>query len=179
MIEWSNNTGSHVVGPRAFHSGERSLADIPLDRLCGPGVVADISDAVADYGLYTPEMITERVEVREGDILVVNTGYHRYAWDEPDVPNPDAQGGIENKEFGYYVRHPGPSPDFFPWALDHRALRLKAAETYRSLSELVNEAVQLTLAEDAEDLAAFEERASEPNLPFESVVRDLKRRGKI
>lgn len=61
----------------------------------------------------------------------------------------------------------------------HRALKLKAAETDRSLSELVNEAVQLTLAEDAEDLAAFEERASEPNLPFESVVRDLKRRGKI
>ena len=61
----------------------------------------------------------------------------------------------------------------------HRALRLKAAETDRSLSELVNEAVQLALAEDAEDLAAFEERASEPNLPFESVVRDLKRRGKI
>lgn len=61
----------------------------------------------------------------------------------------------------------------------HRALRLKAAETDRSLSELVNEAVKLTLAEDAEDLAAFEERASEPNLPFESVVKDLKRRGKI
>ena len=61
----------------------------------------------------------------------------------------------------------------------HRALRLKAAETDCSLSELVNEAVKLTLAEDAEDLTAFEERASEPDLPFESVVRDLKRRGKI
>ena len=61
----------------------------------------------------------------------------------------------------------------------HRALRVKAAETDRSLSELVNEAVQLSLAEDAEDLAAFEERASEPSLSFESVVRDLKRRGKI
>ena len=61
----------------------------------------------------------------------------------------------------------------------HRALRLKAVETDRSLSELVNEAVKLTLAEDAEDLAAFEERANEPDLPFESVVKDLKRRGKI
>ena len=61
----------------------------------------------------------------------------------------------------------------------HRALRLKAVETDRSLSELVNEAVKLTLAEDAEDLAAFEERAAEPDLPFESVVKDLKRRGKI
>ena len=61
----------------------------------------------------------------------------------------------------------------------HRALRLKAAETDRSMSELVNEAVKLALAEDAEDFAAFEERAAEPNLPFEDVVKDLRRRGKI
>ncbi len=61
----------------------------------------------------------------------------------------------------------------------HRALRLKAAETERSLSDLVNDAVQLSLAEDAEDLDAFETRAREPNLPFEDVVKDLKRRGKI
>ncbi len=61
----------------------------------------------------------------------------------------------------------------------HRALRLKAAETDRSLSDLVNEAVMLALAEDLEDLAAFEERAAEPNLPFEDVVKDLRQRGKI
>ena len=61
----------------------------------------------------------------------------------------------------------------------HLALRLKAAETDRSLSDLVNEAVKLALAEDAEDLAAFEQRASEPDLPFEDVVKDLRRRGKI
>jgi len=56
----------------------------------------------------------------------------------------------------------------------HRALRLKAAETEQSVSELVNEAVKLSLAEDAEDLAAFEARASEPNLPFEEVLKDLR-----
>ena len=61
----------------------------------------------------------------------------------------------------------------------HRALRLKAAETERSMSELVNEAVKLSLGEDAEDLAAFEERAHEPNLAFEDFLKDLKRRGKI
>jgi Antitoxin-like ribbon-helix-helix len=61
----------------------------------------------------------------------------------------------------------------------HRALRVKAAETERSLSDLVNEAVRLSLAEDAEDLAAFEDRVSEPSLPYENVVKDLKRRGKI
>ena len=61
----------------------------------------------------------------------------------------------------------------------HRALRLKAAETEQSVSELVNEAVKLSLSEDAEDLAAFEARASEPNLPFEEVLKDLRQRGKI
>ncbi|MGB5816393.1 MAG: cyclase family protein [Thermoanaerobaculia bacterium] len=118
LIEWSNNTGCHLVGPRAFHSGSRSIADIPLTDLCGEGVVVDLSEAVSDYDLYTPEMITERVAVKKGDILIINTGYHRYAWDQPDVANPGQQGGIENKEFGYYVRHPGPAPEFFPWALD-------------------------------------------------------------
>jgi hypothetical protein len=61
----------------------------------------------------------------------------------------------------------------------HRALRLKAAETDRSVSDLINEAVRLSLAEDAEDLLAFEERSDEPELPFASVVKDLKRSGKI
>ena len=61
----------------------------------------------------------------------------------------------------------------------HRALRLKAAETDQSVSELVNTAVKFSLAEDAEDYAAFAERAHEPDLPFEEVLRDLKQRGKI
>ena len=61
----------------------------------------------------------------------------------------------------------------------HRALRHKAAETDRSMSDLVNDAVRSSLAEDAEDLAAFEERAAEPSVSFERVVRDLRRRGKI
>lgn len=61
----------------------------------------------------------------------------------------------------------------------HRALRLKAAETDRSISELVNEAVRAALAEDADDIEAFEVREKEPDYAFEEVVKDLKRRGKI
>lgn len=61
----------------------------------------------------------------------------------------------------------------------HRALRIKSAETERPLSELVNEAVRFSLAEDAIDLAAFEDRADEPELPFEAVVKELRRSGKI
>jgi hypothetical protein len=61
----------------------------------------------------------------------------------------------------------------------HRVLRLKAAETDRSISDLVNEAVKTSLAEDAEDLAAFEERAAERSVSFEKVVREMRRRGKL
>jgi len=61
----------------------------------------------------------------------------------------------------------------------HRALRLKAAASDRSISDMVNDAVKLTLAEDAEDLSAFAERKREPNLDFEQFVKALKRRGKI
>lgn len=61
----------------------------------------------------------------------------------------------------------------------HRALRLKAAETERPYSALVNEAIRESLAEDAEDLALLEQRAKEPTIPFEDFVKDLKRRGKL
>lgn len=61
----------------------------------------------------------------------------------------------------------------------HRAIRLKAAETDRSISDLVNEAVRQSLAEDADDLAAFDDRASEPDLLFEDVVKELRQRGKL
>ena len=61
----------------------------------------------------------------------------------------------------------------------HKALRMKAAETDSSVSDIVNNAVRLTLSEDAEDIAAFQERASEPNLSFEDVLKDLRKRGKL
>ena len=61
----------------------------------------------------------------------------------------------------------------------HHALRIKAAELQSSLSELVNQAVKISLAEDAEDLAAFDERSREPDLPFEDYLKELKKRGKI
>ena len=60
-----------------------------------------------------------------------------------------------------------------------RALKLKALVMEKSVSYLVNDAVKQLLAEDAEDLAAFDERAVEPEIDFEEVVKDLKRRGKI
>ena len=61
----------------------------------------------------------------------------------------------------------------------HTALRRRAALTKRTISDLVNQAVRASLAEDAQDLAAFEERQREPSLAFEKVVADLERRRKL
>jgi len=61
----------------------------------------------------------------------------------------------------------------------HRALRLKSIETSRSVSDLVNKAIRDSLAEDAEDLAAFDQRASEPLISYEAMIKRLKKDGRI
>jgi hypothetical protein len=61
----------------------------------------------------------------------------------------------------------------------HRALRIKAADTQRTVSDLVNDAVRLALREDQEDLAAFVEREGEPVMSYEELLKDLKAHGKI
>ena len=61
----------------------------------------------------------------------------------------------------------------------HKALKLKAVETSQSVSELVNQAVKEALAEDAEDLAAFEQRANDTLLGYDAMVRRLKKDGRI
>ena len=61
----------------------------------------------------------------------------------------------------------------------HHALRMKAATAHISVSEVVNDAVRLALREDHEDLAAFEERANEPTISYEELLKDLKSHGKL
>ena len=61
----------------------------------------------------------------------------------------------------------------------HKALKLKSIETSKSISELVNTAVKDALAEDAEDISAFEERANEPLINFSEMVKRLKKDGRI
>ncbi|NVL90863.1 MAG: CopG family transcriptional regulator [Desulfobacterales bacterium] len=61
----------------------------------------------------------------------------------------------------------------------HKALKLKSFETDRSVSDLVNEAVREALAEDAEDLAAFEKRAKDPLLSYDEMLKRLKKDGRI
>ncbi len=61
----------------------------------------------------------------------------------------------------------------------HKALRLQSVETSRSMSELINDAIRAELADDAEDLAAFDAREKEPTVGFSEFVKGLKRDGTI
>lgn len=111
LITTSNHVGTHLDGPLHFCTHGKDIASLPLDYLVGPGVVVDISDIAEDYGIYTSRDITERVDVREGDILVIHTGYHHYAWDQPEAD-----------EVRYMVKHPGPGREFADWC---RKMKLK------------------------------------------------------
>ena len=61
----------------------------------------------------------------------------------------------------------------------HQAIRLKAAHTNRSVSDIVNDAVRLALLEDHEDLRAFDDRVAEPVISYEALLKDLKAHGKL
>jgi len=61
----------------------------------------------------------------------------------------------------------------------HRALKIKSAQIERTMSEIINDAVRYSLAEDYEDLSAIEERKNEPNIDFKDVLKDLKDSGKL
>ena len=61
----------------------------------------------------------------------------------------------------------------------HRVLKVKAAETSTSISEIIDKAIRRELLEDEEDLRAFKERVAEPTISYEKLIADLKKDGKI
>ena len=106
IIHTSNHVGTHLDGPRHFDAAGNDIASLQLDKLCHPGVVVDLSDEFGndDFGIYTQDDIEKRVEVKDGDILIINTGYHKYGWQEPQAD-----------EQKYMLRHPGPDLKFVDW----------------------------------------------------------------
>ncbi len=76
IITTSNHVGTHIDGEIHFHASGRTIGDVPMDEWVGPGVVVDISDSVGDYDLYSPELLMQKAEIKKGDILIINTGYH-------------------------------------------------------------------------------------------------------
>jgi len=61
----------------------------------------------------------------------------------------------------------------------HRVLKVKAAETSTSISDIIDSAIRRELLEDEEDLRAFKERVAEPTISYEKLIANLKKDGKI
>jgi len=126
LLTHSNHLGTHLDGEIHFFTPGKDIASLPLNEfLVGPCVVVDLSDATGDYQIYTPQMIEDRVEVRNGDILIIHTGYHHFGWDEPFAD-----------EIRYMVQHPGPDRELAVWPKEKRSSGLAstvAAPTTRCL----------------------------------------------
>ena len=104
LLTHSNHLGTHMDGEIHFYTPGKDMAALQLDFLMHEGAVVDLSDAAGDYDVYTSKMVEDRVEVKEGDILIIHTGYHHYGWDQPVAD-----------EIRYMVKHPGPDREFAEW----------------------------------------------------------------
>ena len=111
LLTHSNHVGTHIDGEIHFYTPGKDIASLDLDYLMHDGVVVDLSDVAGDYDVYTSKMIEDRVDVHDGDILVIHTGFHHYGWDQPTAD-----------EIRYMVKHPGPDREFAMWC---RARKLR------------------------------------------------------
>lgn len=107
MLELPLHAGTHFDGEFHIISGGKDVGSVPIDVLCREGVIVDISDEMEDLAVIKPRMITERADVRKGDILIYHTGYHRYY-----------NGGPEEDEERYFLRHPGGDREFAEWIVE-------------------------------------------------------------
>ena len=105
----SFHLASHMDGEKHFWAAGRTIGEVPLDYWHGPGVIVDISADVSDSSVYTPQMIEDKVDLQDGDILLIRTGYGQYGWNSPD-----------SDEFRYMIKHPGPSPEFSDWCVERQ-----------------------------------------------------------
>lgn len=106
-LEMPLHSGTHFDGEFHIISGGKDMASIPLDRLCREGVVVDISEEMHDWAVIKPHHITDRIEVRKGDILIYHTGYSRFFNGQP-----------EEDEERYFLRHPGGDREFAEWIVE-------------------------------------------------------------
>ena len=104
VVTHSNHLGTHLDGEIHFHTPGKDIASLTMDYLVHDAAVVDLSDVCGDYDLYNSKMVEARVEVKEGDILIIHTGYHHFGWDMPTAD-----------EIRYMVKHPGPDREFADW----------------------------------------------------------------
>lgn len=106
-LELPLHSGTHFDGEMHIVSGGKDMASVPIGQLCREGVIVDLSDEMHDWAVIKPRHITDRMEVRKGDILVYHTGYHRYFGGRPQAD-----------EERYFLRHPGGDRELAEWFVE-------------------------------------------------------------
>jgi arylformamidase len=112
-IESSMHHGTHLDGQMHFMTAGKDIASLPIEHyLVDEGLVLDIGPYVDDYDVYTPELVKKaaregNVQIKKGDILILRTGYHHYAW-----------CGDKADEVRYMIKHPGPTAVFAKWCIE-------------------------------------------------------------
>lgn len=106
-IDMALHVGTHIDGAMHGNDGMGDMASYPLDFLINHGAVVDVSEHMEDWGVITPEMLENAaVEVKDGDILILHTGYHRYY-----------EGRPQQDLVRYFCYHPGGKKDLLDWML--------------------------------------------------------------
>ncbi len=159
LLTHSNHVGTHLDGEIHFHSPGKDIASLEMDFLCNEGVIVDLSDCTEDYDVYTSKQVEERVEVREGDILIIHTGYHHYGWDQPTA-----------NEVKYMVKHPGPDREFAIWA-KKKKLRWIGVDC-GSADHPMNTIIRNWMPREAKQCEAFFQKKF--NMPLEDFFSDDK-----
>ena len=162
----SEHGGTHIDSPVHFAQGRQTVDQIPLERLVGPAVIVDVTEAASrnpDYQVTVADI--ERAESRDGliadgSIVLIRTGFSK-RW-------PDAAtylGTAERGEAAVAKLHfPGLQPAAAAWLVANRSISAIGIDTASI------DYGQSTLFEShrtlfARDIPAFENLANLDRLP--------------
>jgi len=162
-VDTAMHVGTHVDAPLHFNPEGWDSAEIPLDRLFGEGTIVDLRNKVGEFDIITPELVetNAKEEIKDGDILILNTGWHDFHW-----------MAARKNEDKYFVKHPAPHTGFAKWAID-RKLRWVGSDT-PALDHPLNTAIRKMRPDAVKD---FEEKFGQniddllPQSEFLSVHR--------
>lgn len=109
-IDTALHVGTHIDGAMHGTDGMGDMASYAMDFLVSPGAIVDVSEHMDDWAIITPEMLeTADVDIREGDILIIHTGFHRY-W----------EGKPQQDLVRYFCMHPGGQIELLRWMLSKK-----------------------------------------------------------
>ena len=106
-IDTAMHVGTHIDGAMHATDAKGDMGSYPLDYLVSRGAVVDVSEHMEDWAVITPEMLESApVEIKDGDILIIHTGYHRYY-----------EGRPQQDLVRYFCMHPGGNMALLEWML--------------------------------------------------------------